>query len=148
LRPAGVMHKIFVLVMIVTVITSTAVGKCANRFVNVAGHVDGRDTDGLEVVVKTIPDANWERQPRIIVKQGEFEGVVYFDSTKIEGKVRDKCSRAPDMVDVLLFKGKQQIDALRLVVSKDFVRDESGDYKLRSPIQFHQAGSLGHTLSR
>ena len=132
------MHKMLVLLMMVTVIASTGVCKCANRFINVAGHVEGPDTDGLQVVIKTVPDANWEPQPKIMVKQGSFDGVAYFDSTTTEGRVRDKCSRVPEAVDVMLFKGEQEINSLQLVVSKDFLRDKSGDYKLRSPIQFRQ----------
>lgn len=131
------MYRACVLVLIAMMVSVTGVCKCANRFVYVEGRINGPTAEDVEVIVQTIPDANWEPQPTIAVNRGSFEGRIYFDATKSEGRTRDNCSRVPKTVKVLLLKHGQQIDSIQLDISKEFVRDRSGDYKLRLPIEFH-----------
>ena len=111
--------------------------KCVNRIIYIEGSIVGPVSDGLTVEVVVTPDANWEPQPRISVKDGKFSGEVYFDATKSEGRVRDTCSRVPEEVGVRLLKDGREVSRIRLNVSKGFKRDERHDYRLRSPILLH-----------
>jgi hypothetical protein len=132
------MSRGFVLVLLAMLIPVAGVCKCGNIVIYLEGHVSGGDSHGLEIVAETTPDANWQPQPKIRVKQGGFAGEVYFDRT-IPSKewFRDICTRVPKSVEIRLLRGGHQLDSIRLDISNDFVRDEFGDYKLRSPIEFH-----------
>jgi hypothetical protein len=127
--------KVFVLALLAMVVPVAGVCKCANIIIHLEGHVRGGDSHGLEIVAETSPDANWEPQPKIRVKRGNFAGELYFDTFKSR-EFNDICTRVPELIVVKLLRGKRQLDSIRLDISKGFVRDKSGDYKLRSPIEF------------
>jgi len=129
------MRKAFVLVLLAMVFPVAGFCKCAGAAIHLKGHVSGGDSDGLEIVAITTPDANWEPQAKILVQHGSFAGEVYFDTFKTR-EFNDVCTRVPRSVEVKLFRGKHLADSIRLDISKDFVRDEQGDYELRSPIEF------------
>lgn len=132
------MRKAFFLVLMATMASVVGVCKCANVIIYLKGHVSGGNTDGLEIVAKTTPDANWEPQPEISVEHGAFEGEVYFDRTIASNqRFRDICTRVPRSIEIKLFKGGRQLGSIRLDISKDFAIDKFGDYKLRSPVEFH-----------
>ena len=125
-------------VWLLVVVMGSAVGfcKCANRFIWVEGHIAGRGSSDLEIIAQTVPNANWEAQPKITVRDGKFSGRVYFDSTKSEGRFTHNCSRVPIVVRLLLIKNGQQVDSIQLNIDKDFTRDKTGDYKILSPVEF------------
>jgi hypothetical protein len=128
------------LVLLVVLITASAAGfcKCANRFIYVEGHITSTARSGLEIVVQTTPDANWEPQPKMAIQEGRFAGRVYFDSTKSEGHfAHDDCSRTPKIIRLLLVENGHQVDSIQLSIEKDFVRDGGGEYKIRRPVEFH-----------
>lgn len=79
---------------------------------------------------------DWKSRPKITVQRGTFAGEVYFDTFKSR-EFNDICTRVPGSIEVKLLKGKHLVDSIRLDISKDFVRDEHGDYELRTPIEFH-----------
>jgi len=120
-----------------SLLATAAVGKCVHRIIHVEGQIVGPSSDGLTLRVEVTPDPNWEPQPEIPIKDGKFAGVVYFDATKSEGRVRDDCSRIRETVVVTLLKDGHELDRIQLEVSKAFRRDELHDYKLRSPIALH-----------
>lgn len=131
-------YRTVVLILVLMTASVAGVCKCANRFIYVEGHVTSTAGSGLEIVVQTTPDANWEPQPKIAVKEGKFAGRIYFDSTKSEGRfAHDDCSRAPNSVRLLLIENGRQVDLIQLSIEKDFVRDKGGDYKILSPVEFH-----------
>ena len=131
------MLKGFVLMILAIAFPATGACKCSGLAIHLNGHVSGGDGDRLNIVGITTPDANWEPQPKITVQHGSFAGDVYFDSFKSYDGATHICTRVPESVEVKLLRGKRQLDSIRLDISKDFVRDEHGDYKLRSPIEFH-----------
>lgn len=108
--------------------------KCVHRIIHIEGSIAGSTLDGLAVKAEVTPDPNWEPQPEISIKDGKFVGVVYFDATKSEGRVRDDCSRVPETVEVVLFRDGHEVDRVRLDVSKAFIRDEQHNYKLRTSL--------------
>jgi hypothetical protein len=130
------MRRAFVLVLLSMAFPVAGLCKCGGAAIHLNGHISGRESDGLKIVGETIPDANFEPQPKITVLHGNFEGDVYFDRT-MPSKEWDICTRLPESIEVMLLRGKHQLDSIRLDISKDFVRDEHGDYKLRLPIEFH-----------
>jgi hypothetical protein len=132
------MRKASVLALLAMLIPLAGVCKCGGLAIHLKGHVSGGEVDGLKIVAETTPDANFEPQPKIAVQHGSFAGEAYFDRT-IPSKVwyTDICTRLPKSVKVKLFRGKHLVGSISLDISKDFVRDELGDYKLRAPIEFH-----------
>jgi hypothetical protein len=111
--------------------------KCANKYIYISGKIVGPTNSQLKIEVQTTPDANWEPQPAIALRQGAFDGKVYFDSTKTEGTTNDDCSRAPEKVRVALLNEGRQIDLVQLDISKDFIKNKMGDYELRSSVELH-----------
>ena len=130
------MRRAFVLMLLAMAFPAAGLCKCAGAAIYLLGHVSGGDSDGLEIVAITTPDANWQPLPKILVQHGSFAGAAYFDTFK-RREFNDICTRVPESIEVKLLRGKHQLDSIRLDISKDFVRDEYGDYKLRSPIEFH-----------
>jgi hypothetical protein len=129
------MGRAFVLLLLAMPIPVPGICKCGNIIIYLEGHVSGGNSDGLEILAATTPDANSGPQPKIRVKRGSFAGQVYFDSFKVREDY-DICTRIPELVEVKLLRGSHQLASMRLDISKDFVRDGAGDYKLRSPIGF------------
>lgn len=119
------------------VLAGVSLSKCANRVIHIEGSLDGVSTDGLKIALEVMPDPNWEPQPEISIKDTRFVGDVLFNGTKSEGRVRDDCSRVPQLVEVVLLKNGQEVNRVRLEIAKDFVKDKLGDYKLRTPITLH-----------
>jgi len=130
------MRTAFVLMLLAIAFPVAGLCKCGGAAIHLKGHVSGAESDGLIIVAETIPDANFEPQPKITVQRGAFDGEVYFDRT-MPSKEWDICTRVPESIEVKLLRGKHRLDSIRLDIAKDFVRDEHGDYKLRSPIEFH-----------
>ncbi len=131
------MLKAFVLMILTIAFPAAGACKCSGLAIHLNGHVSGREGNGLKIVAITTPDDNFAPQPKITVQHGGFAGDVYFDSFKSYDGVTHICTRVPESVEVKLLRGKRQLDSIRLDISKDFVRDEQGDYKVRSPIEFH-----------
>jgi hypothetical protein len=129
-------HKILVLVLIVTALTTVGFSKCANRFIYIEGHITGRSSSNLEILVQTAPDAN-SQSPAIAIQGKDFAGKIYFDSTKAEGRFRHDCSRTPKLVRLLLLENGKQVDLIELSIEKDFVRDTTGDFRISSPAKLH-----------
>ena len=111
-----------------------AICKCVHNSIYVEGSVYGPAGAKFKLRVEVTPDPNWEPQPDLSVKDGRFKGVVYFDTTKSEGRVRDNCSRVPEGVDVVLLKDGREVDRVHLDASKAFVKDKQHGYKLRKPV--------------
>jgi hypothetical protein len=130
------MLKGSVLVFLAMVIPVAGLCKCSGLAIRLKGRVNGGEVGELRIVAETTPDANWKPQPEIVVQHGAFAGEVYFDSFKSR-EFNDICTRVPESVEVKLLRGKHLVDSVRLDVSKDFVRDEHGDYNLRVPVEFH-----------
>lgn len=119
----------------VLLFVTPAITKCVNRFIEIKGEIVGKISDDLQLAVEVTPDPNWEPQGKIKIKNGKFEGTIFFNTTKSEGRTRDNCSRTPDTVEVILLEGETEINRVRLLISKDFVKNKLHDYELRSPIQ-------------
>ncbi len=130
------MRRAFVLMLLAMAFPVAGLCKCGGAAIHLIGHVSGAEGDGLRIVAETIPDANFEPQPKITVRHGNFEGEAYFDRT-MPSKEWDIRTRVPESIEVKLLRDKHQLDSIRLDISKDFVKDEQGNYKLRSPIEFH-----------
>jgi len=131
------MYRLLATFIFTVMMSSETSPKCANKYIYISGRIVGPTDSQFKVGVQTTPDANWEPQPAITLKEGTFEGKVYFDSTKAEGTTRDDCSRVPEIVKVELSKEGRQIDFVQLDVSKDFVKNKMGDFKLRTPVLLH-----------
>jgi hypothetical protein len=131
------MYRTLVLLFVLLLASAAGFSKCANRFIFVEGHIAGAEGSRLEIVVQTTPDANRD-QPKITIQERNFAGRIYFDSTKSEGRfTRDDCSRVPTTVRLLLFDNGHQVDSILLSIERDFTRDKGGDFKMRSPVEFH-----------
>jgi hypothetical protein len=111
--------------------------KCVNRAIQIEGVIAGPSTGNFKIAVQVIPDPNQAQEAEIVINDHKFGGMAYFDSTKAEGRLKDNCSRVPEIVEVVLLKDGQEIDRIRLNISRDYVKDKIGDYKLRSPITLH-----------
>jgi hypothetical protein len=130
------MYRATLLLFMAVLPSGITLAKCANRLIHIEGRVDG-DSSNARIVVQVTPDPNWGPQPEISMKDGTFVGTVLFNATKSEGRVRDDCSRVPKIVDVVLVKDGHEVSRVRLDISRDFVRNKSGDYNLRAPIALH-----------
>lgn len=128
------MSKATCLFLVALLVGGEALAKCGNQVLRIEGTIDGVSGDGLRIKVLVTPEPNWEPQPEIPIKDGRFAGMVLFDRTRSEGRVRDDYSRVPDSMEVLLLRNGQELSRLQLDFKRDFVRDKGGDYKLRSPI--------------
>jgi hypothetical protein len=111
--------------------------KCVNRAIRVEGMITGPMTKEERIVIRVIPDPNTSAEPETYIKDGRFTGIAYFDSTSKEGRVRDRCSRLPETVEVALVLGDRIVDTALLSVSTDFVADKSGDFRLKRSITLH-----------
>ena len=128
------MSRVVLSLVVVLTMTQDAMAKCANRIIHIEGSIVGASSEGLTIVVQVAPEPNWEPQPEIRIRDGQFAGMVLFDATASEGKVRDNCSRVPDSVKVVLFRNDSELALQRLAIAKDFLKSKNGDYRLRSPI--------------
>jgi hypothetical protein len=128
------MSRITFFLLAALLVSGEALGKCGNLIIHITGSIDGITGDDLRIMAQVMPPSNWEPQPEIPIKGGRFAGMVLFDRTKSEGRAKDDCSRAPDSLDVVLLRNDQELSRLRLDITKDFVREKTGDYKLRTPI--------------
>ncbi len=134
------MYRILSTLVLLINLSSGNSHKCPNKFIYITGRVSGPDDSQLQIKVEVTPDANWEPQPAIKLDHGTFDGKVYFDSTKAEGTTQDVCSRVPEAVRVELYKDRTLLDSIQLDISKDFIKNKFGDYKLRSALVLHSAG--------
>jgi hypothetical protein len=132
------LHRIVVLVFLLAVCLPSF-SKCINRAIHVEGTIAGPIGEGERIVILVTPDPNTSVKPETSIKDHSFNGTVYFDSTSREGRVHDKCSRLPESVEVALVNGDRTIDKVLLSISKDFVTDKEGDFRLKSAIGLHSA---------
>jgi hypothetical protein len=119
------------------IIPASSHGKCANVFITIKGVIVGPQNDALKIAAQILPDPNSSTQPEFSIKNGHFEGSVLFDTTKSADAKRHECSRVPEKVHVVLLKENNEIDSVWLIVAKDFIKDKTGDYEVRSPVEFH-----------
>jgi hypothetical protein len=112
--------------------------KCTNLYISIKGAIVGQQNEAFRINVLVVPDPNSALHPEFPIKDSHFEGAVLFDTFEsYNPRKGHKCTRVPERVRVVLLKETSEIDSTWLDVSKDFVRDKSGDYEVRSPVELH-----------
>jgi hypothetical protein len=133
------MHSRILQVITAILLSSTAMlSKCPNSFIYVEGSIN-RVANGDKITVLIDPDPNWEPQSPVTIENGKFAAQILFNTTKSERRFGDACSRIPKTATVFLFRNGHEVDRVELRVSRDFLRDKAGDYKLHSPVTLHAA---------